>query len=110
MAITNAANSTDVIVTSDGDGDQLFQATRQLPRNTPIQYFEITIEALAAKDPVIAVGFAHNKYALINKLPGWETESVAVHSDDGCFFKDGAQAQRNWLYVLAHYLSAHGIV
>ena len=59
---------------------------------------------------MVAVGFAHNKYALEKKLPGWEADTFAVHSDDGCFFKDGTSVDRKWTYVLVlkTFSSLHG--
>ena len=57
------------------------RADHPMPRQAGIYYYEVTVVS-KGKDGLISIGFSGPKVAL-NRLPGWEPDSWAYHSDDG---------------------------
>nr|POF05914.1 uncharacterized protein CFP56_53301 [Quercus suber] len=60
------------------------RADHPMPKEVGLYYYEVTVLS-RGKDGGVAVGFSTRK-AQLNRLPGWETESWAYHSDDGCSY------------------------
>ncbi|KAI9695146.1 MAG: hypothetical protein M1820_008852 [Bogoriella megaspora] len=60
------------------------RAEHHMPPECGIYYYEVAISS-RAKEALIAVGFSAKKVSL-HRLPGWEEQSWAYHSDDGYSF------------------------
>nr|UXY87944.1 ranbpm [Cryptomonas curvata] len=58
----------------------------QIPRSQGIFYFETKI-INAGRSGFIGIGFCSKKVDL-DRLPGWERDSLGYHGDDGNIFKD----------------------
>lgn len=57
------------------------RADNFMPPACGVYYFEVEIKT-KSKDGVIAIGFSGQR-ASLERLPGWESETWAYHSDDG---------------------------
>ncbi|KAL9115929.1 MAG: hypothetical protein Q9227_000297 [Pyrenula ochraceoflavens] len=69
----------------DGQEAAAVRSDHRMPFQSGIYYFEVTISA-KHKDGTVAVGFSGSK-ASLERLPGWENDSWAYHSDDGKSFQ-----------------------
>nr|POE59283.1 ran-binding protein 9 [Quercus suber] len=60
------------------------RADHPMPKEVGLYYYEVTV-LTRGKEGGLAVGFS-TRSAQLNRLPGWEAESWAYHSDDGSSF------------------------
>ncbi|OQO01870.1 hypothetical protein B0A48_12343 [Cryoendolithus antarcticus] len=80
VRFTNAARP----VTTDDAAS--IRADNAMPKECGLYYYEVTILTLSKQSHYsLAVGFSGRK-TVLNRLPGWESDSWAYHGDDGNAF------------------------
>ena len=62
------------------------------PMSKEFSYFEVTIVDYGRRG-WIGVGLAHQTYPL-NRMPGWDNDSVAYHCDDGKLFHENGKGTK----------------
>jgi hypothetical protein len=67
------------------DDAAVVRADHPMPKVGGIYYFEIQVLSKGREGRLVSFGFCTQKVTL-NRLPGWEPESWAYHSDDGQIF------------------------
>lgn len=62
-----------------------------IPNQIGLFYFEVEIITIG---DTIGVGLVSKDFGLLNKIPGWESDSVGYHSDDGELFLGNALGRK----------------
>lgn len=62
-----------------------------IPKAIGLFYFEVEIITIG---DTIGIGIVSKDFGLLNKIPGWESDSVGYHSDDGELFLGNALGKK----------------
>lgn len=62
-----------------------------IPNSVGLYYFEVEIIQVG---DTIGIGFINKDFNVLNKIPGWESNSIGYHSDDGLVFLCNSQGEK----------------